>query len=490
MEKSKKGDMHMIDEHNNMNLCYEYISNDTIAQWQSIIDLVTRLSNARVGLIMRVISDEIEVFVASSKEGNPYKVNEKEYLHGSGLYCERVIKTQSELLVSNALKSDEWNHNPDLKHNLIAYLGFPIRNPDGSPFGTICLLDDKENLFSNDLIELMGKMIIMIEGRLRLEILLKQNAEQIRAIHENNIQLDRAYDELKKSEERYRLIAENIADVIWVFNFNQKHFTYISPSIEQLRGYSVEEAMAEKMEEALQPSSFQFVKEKLSTYVNLFIKDPKMVQSLRGEVQQPCKNGELIWVEVSLHFRYNTCQEIEIIGVSRNIEKRKRIEKEILYLNTHDYLTGCYNRAFFDKRAEEELERSIRYHKPVSLLMLDLDFFKKINDTYGHMAGDRVLKKVAETINGILRSSDILARFGGEEFIVLIPETTIDRAVNVAKKIRTAIENTVHPMTEKITASIGVVEFKADESLDDLYRRVDQQLYRAKSSGRNCVAAG
>lgn len=247
--------------------------------------------------------------------------------------------------------------------------------------------------------------------------------------------------------------------------------------------------MAEKIEEALTPASVQFVMEKLSAYVLLFKKDPKMLQSLRGEVQQPCKNGALIWVEVTLQLRYNTCQEIEIMGVSRNIEKRKKTEKEILYLSTHDYLTGCYNRAFFEKRAEEELERSTRYHKPLSFLMLDLDFFKKINDTYGHMAGDGVLKQVAETINVILRSSDLFARFGGEEFIVLMPETTIDGAVNVAEKIRSAIENTFYPMNGKITVSIGVVGRNADESLDDLYRKADQQLYRAKASGRNRVVA-
>jgi len=438
---------------------------------------------------MRVISDEIEVFVASNKEGNPYKINEKEYLHGSGLYCERVIKTQSELLVSNALKSDEWNHNPDLKNNLIAYLGFPIRNPNGSPFGTICLLDDKENPFSNDLVALMSKMRNMIEGRLRLEKLLKQNAEQINAINEKNIQLDLAYEELIKSEERYKLITENISDVIWVFNINKKHFTYISPSIEQLRGYTVEEAMAEKIEEALSPESSQFVMDKLSIHVPLFIKDPKLRRSLRGEVQLSCKNGELIWVEVTLQLRYNICNEIEIMGVSRNIEKRKKTEQEILYFSTHDYLTGCYNRAFFEKSAKEELERATRYQKPLSLLMLDLDYFKKVNDTYGHMAGDGVLKQVAATINDILRSSDIFGRFGGEEFVMLIPETTVEGAVNVAEKIRSAIENTVCPMAGKITVSIGVVERTADESLDDLYRRVDKQLYRAKTSGRNCVVA-
>lgn len=210
------------------------------------------------------------------------------------------------------------------------------------------------------------------------------------------IQLDHAYEELIKSEERYKLITENISDVIWVFNINKKHFTYISPSIEQLRGYTVEEAMAEKIEEAMTPESAQFVMDKLSMHVPLFIKDPNMRRSLRGEVQQSCKNGELIWVGVTLQLRYNICNEIEIMGVSRNIEKRKKTEKEILYFSTHDYLTGCYNRAFFEKSAKEELERATRYQKQLSLLMLDLDCFKKVNDTYGHMAGDGVLKQVAD----------------------------------------------------------------------------------------------
>lgn len=472
-----------------MNSNYEYLPSDKIMEWQSIIDLVTRLSNSRVGLIMRVNLSEIEVFVASEKEGNPYKKGEKEHLHGSGLYCEKVIKTKSKLLVSNALNSEEWNHNPDLKYNFIAYLGLPIRNPDGSIFGTICLLDDKENSYSNDLIELMTKMQNIIESRLRLEFLLNQNNEQLKIINSNKLKVDKAYDELIKSEKLYKLITDNISDVIWVYNINKKTFEYISPSIEQLRGFTVEEAMAEKIEEALTPSSVQFLMEMLTNIVPLFIKDPHMLQSMRGEVQQPCKDGKLIWVEVTLRLGYNANQEIEIIGVSRNIEKRKSTEKANIFLSTHDHLTGCYNRSYFEKRALEELERANRYSKYLSFLMLDLDFFKKINDTHGHMFGDEVLKSVVETVVFNLRSSDIFARFGGEEFIILIPETKLEGAVNIAEKIRLAIENTIHPMNEKVTVSIGVIERKENEYLDDVYKRVDQQLYLAKNSGRNCVVA-
>jgi diguanylate cyclase (GGDEF)-like protein/PAS domain S-box-containing protein len=472
-----------------MDSSYDYLSNETIREWKCIIDLVTRLANVRVGLIMCVNQSEIEVFVASEKEGNPYKIGDKEELIGSGLYCEEVIKTKQELIVTNAMNSDKWNNNPDLKYNLVSYLGLPIRKQDGTIFGTICLLDDKENTYNDDLIELMKRMRNIIESRLRLEYLLKENAQQLKTIYENNKKLDKTNLELIKSEERYRLITENISDVIWVFNINKNQFEYISPSVELLRGFTVKEAMAEKIEEALTAASAQFVLEKLTKNVPLFIKDPNMVQSMRGEVQQPCKDGRIIWVEVTLKLSYNANQEIQIIGVSRNIERRKNTEKENLYISTHDHLTDCYNRSYLESQANEELDRSVRYNKSLSFLMLDIDFFKKINDTFGHIAGDEVLKKLAKTIRLNLRSSDVFARFGGEEFIVMIPETKIEEAVIVAEKIRLAIENTIYLVSEKVTVSIGVVEFKANECLDDIYKRVDQQLYLAKKAGRNCVVA-
>lgn len=148
---------------------WEYtISDSALEEWQRVVDLVVRIAGVRVGLIMRINEDSIEVFVASKTNGNPYHVGEKEHLGCSGLYCEAVINNQDMLLVSNALQSTVWNNNPDLKYNLVSYLGFPIRLPNGRPFGTICLLDDKENDYSPELIELMEKMRELIESQLDL----------------------------------------------------------------------------------------------------------------------------------------------------------------------------------------------------------------------------------------------------------------------------------------------------------------------------------
>lgn len=144
------------------------IPNNTLAEWQEIMDLLANLVNVPAGLIMRNVDPEIEVFVSSDTLGNPYKKGDREHLHGSGLYCEEVIRGNRLLLVPNALCSEKWKNNPDIKLNMISYLGYPIRLPDGTNFGTICVLDIKGNVYSNDFIQLMKKMVSLIQSHLEV----------------------------------------------------------------------------------------------------------------------------------------------------------------------------------------------------------------------------------------------------------------------------------------------------------------------------------
>ena len=152
-----------------MKIWDQTVPDHTLQEWQRVVDLIVRIAGARVGLIMRVHTDQIEVFIASNTEKKPYHVGETERLPNSGLYCETVIANQEMVLIPNAMETVKWRNNPDLKHNLLSYLGFPIRLPNGQPFGTICLLDDKENEYSTDVIELMEKMRDLIEQHLKLE---------------------------------------------------------------------------------------------------------------------------------------------------------------------------------------------------------------------------------------------------------------------------------------------------------------------------------
>ncbi len=170
---------------------------------------------------------------------------------------------------------------------------------------------------------------------------------------------------------------------------------------------------------------------------------------------------------------------------------RSRIEKSREFNNLiyHDKLTGLLNRGGIDKRLEEEINRGRRYNNSFSIAMMDIDHFKKVNDTYGHQAGDIVLRNVSESIAKNMRDSDYAGRYGGEEFLIVMPHTDKKQAFTAAERIRKALEGTGIKDTDiKITISGGISSYPED---GDEYRKIvssaDSALYTAKNSGRNCV---
>lgn len=162
----------------------------------------------------------------------------------------------------------------------------------------------------------------------------------------------------------------------------------------------------------------------------------------------------------------------------------KNLEKKASY----DYLTNLYNRAKFDSFLSYEISKINRYDKEkLSILLLDIDYFKNVNDTFGHLVGDNVLQEIAQIMTVCLRQSDIVARWGGEEFIAMLPETTIDQAYYVAEKLRATIENHSFDVVSKITCSIGIAIYHNNNKKSELFKRADEALYRAKNNGRNQV---
>ncbi len=174
---------------------------------------------------------------------------------------------------------------------------------------------------------------------------------------------------------------------------------------------------------------------------------------------------------------------------ANDITKYKEIEEKLMNLSNTDSLTGLKNRLFFDQLIKDEIELSNDFKKHLSIIMLDLDHFKHVNDTYGHPVGDEVLKQTAEIINETMRKSDTLARMGGEEFMILLTQTDSEAACEMAEKIRKALEDRLHPIVGKVTASFGVAERNKGESAEDMYKHVDEALYLAKEGGRNRVVS-
>lgn len=159
----------------------------------------------------------------------------------------------------------------------------------------------------------------------------------------------------------------------------------------------------------------------------------------------------------------------------------------------HDPLTGLYNRLAYGERIQQEHARWKRHGAPLSLLVADIDHFKRLNDGFGHQAGDRVLRAVAQQLAGHLRESDVAARYGGEEFAILLPNTDRDAALGVAEKLRSTIEACAFHYRDtpvKVTISVGLTEFNGDDTPASAFERADQALYQAKRAGRNRCVAG
>ncbi len=192
-----------------------------------------------------------------------------------------------------------------------------------------------------------------------------------------------------------------------------------------------------------------------------------------------------------------TDQLKSLITRVQNIESESQKTKDMLeeerYRATHDSLTGLPNREAYNERAFHELQRFMRYCRPLTLAVCDVDHFKKINDSYGHQAGDKVLKLIAKLISTRLRKVDFVARYGGEEFVILMPETPAPDALGVLDKIRAVIAKTPFKFKAQpvnITISFGLACFSPEDSVEDVFERADKALYKAKNQGRNqCVVS-
>ncbi|MFH2091908.1 MAG: diguanylate cyclase [Pseudomonadota bacterium] len=228
------------------------------------------------------------------------------------------------------------------------------------------------------------------------------------------------------------------------------------------------------------------------------VKILQMQQELRLEIKKAIKF--LAW------FLFLTCGFFLILAFffSRQIrllfEGYKKIQKNhqdrLEHLNmvlevqaTTDTLTQIYNRAYFNTRMEQEMSRATRYENQLSLIMFDIDNFKQINDTFGHIAGDSVLKDICNLCMRNIRSSDILARWGGEEFVILLPESKKETAISLAEKLRLIFQDHSFSVPTQVTCSFGITDYITKESKDTFINRADDALYRSKETGKNKVTS-
>ena len=317
-------------------------------------------------------------------------------------------------------------------------------------------------------------------------------------------------EQLRISEERHRLWADHSIDGIWTLGLDG-FFTYVSPAEERLLGYSAEECTRLPLDIIFTQESYAIVAEGL-VRAQADVQAGLPIDFTARELEHVRKDGTHFWAEVTATGMYDRQGRfLEFLGITRDITARKQHEHaleqareataaanqalqaanaELHTLASTDALTGVWNRRHFEQAADTALAQAGRYAVPLSLILFDIDYFKAINDRYGHQTGDLVLIEVARRVGGSLRAGDVLARWGGEEFMVLTPHCGEREAVELAEKLRGLLAGDDFPGAGRVTASFGVTEWASAETLDAWTKRVDEALYQAKEAGRNRVVAG
>jgi len=324
----------------------------------------------------------------------------------------------------------------------------------------------------------------------------------------------RQREALRASEAHFRMLAENMADIVWRTDA-QMRFTYINAADERVRGFARQEVIGTHVRDIVAPQG--------QDLLDVHLKQRREMErsahqglALKYELPMRHKQGNEVWVEMSSVPIYGSDGHITgYQGVGRDISGRRQRETSLLLskqqlenqlhraadeksalqeLAMRDPLTGLYNRGFLDAALPRELARALREHQPLAVVMLDLDHFKKVNDQHGHAAGDEVLKALAALLKKGARESDLICRYGGEEFVAILSKVSAEQALQRVEAWRLRLADTVVVSGDvqiSVTLSAGIAMFPDHgNSPEQLLGCADEMLYQSKREGRNRTSVG
>lgn len=289
----------------------------------------------------------------------------------------------------------------------------------------------------------------------------------------------KAQKNLIEAEAKYRSLVEN--SIVGVYIFQNQKLVYVNPRLCEILGYSHDELLSMKIEDVIVPEDMTIVIENIMKLVT--------IENSKITYQYRCyrKDKSVITVEIyGSKINYNG--STAIIGTVIDVTERLKTEKMIKHMAYHDQLTGLPNRYMLREKLDDLVINARKLHENFALLFLDLDRFKVVNDTFGHEIGDKLLIEIAEKLKGIMEDRDIVARYGGDEFIILLSNSNLDRAREVAQRILTNLSDPFSKCHNEIlvTPSIGISIFPDHgDSFDMLVKNADLAMYLAKSLGKN-----
>lgn len=352
----------------------------------------------------------------------------------------------------------------------------------------------------------LGSMVVAA-----MTLLALRNMYLSRRLEREIAMQEEAHRQLARSEEHYRFMLENSADSFWELD-REFNITYISQADERIRGYEASEVVGQNLFSMMTPDSRQEVLQGVSDRQHAEQRG-EATGAMRFEFEMYCKDGSTVWAEShSVPLRDMVGNIVGFHGVTRDISVQRRLRTEQEHANQQmalqieeirelqarlqeqairDALTGLFNRRYLDETLPRELSRAKRDGYPLAIIMADIDHFKQINDTYGHPAGDEVIKTLGNILRQGAREADIACRYGGEEFVIVLPQMDARAALERAEKWRADVQSALvrHGNLEiHFTISAGVSAYPDHASDHDaLIDRADQALYRSKADGRNRV---
>lgn len=427
------------------------IPRSTLNQWQKLLDIVVEISSSQDALINKYRPPRLEVLGASSNEENIFSADDSFKLEG--LYCEEVIKNREELEVNNAAEIKKWQNSIYMENGLKAYLGYPLVWPNGKIFGTICIHDNKKRNFSNELKE-------------RLKVIRDSIEDNLNTIYKK---------EVDRSLHDYYSKLIDILPVGVMIEDKDGCILKVNEKMTEITGYSEEELVGKSIfETVVEDKNIKAAKNHIKRILNGDV--------LVHDLPSINKNGEKNYLRLQERKIILPGGEAGIVSIQSDISEKVRAQKEIKYASYHDSLTSLYNRSYLENKLQDLNSPA---ELPIALIMVDLNGLKLINDTYGHHQGDKLLKLMAEVLKKSCRNDDIVARWGGDEFVILLPDTDKKIAQKVVRRINNKISHKYLELEDgnelPLSAALGFeIKNSLYEDIFDILDKAEEKMYKNK----------
>ena len=448
-------------------------------EYDEIVELAAAICGTPISLVSLVDRDRqwFKSALGLSVEETPRSVS----------FCAHAIDTADLFVVEDAAEDARFKNNPLVtgEMGIRFYAGFPVSAMDGNALGTLCVIDRKPRTLTCEQSKALEVLAKQVEARIELR------AKRI-ALEESLKQQETLSASLRASESLFRTFMNNSPYVCYIKDadgrmlyYNRRFAEVFGITPEQWLGklddenFPAEKAAiyrAHDLEVLADRETREYIEEAYGA-------DGKVIHYRSLKFPYADGNGNIFLAGLSVDVTDEIASAAQLARYQAELEEANRT---LLHLSVTDGLTGLRNRRAFDERLGVEFSRSRRHGRDLSVALLDIDNFKIVNDHYGHAEGDAVLRRLAEVLGATVRMTDMAARHGGEEFVVLLPDASVTKAVQWAERFRLALSETVFHHG-RVTVSIGIAGIDDARAAGDLVERADEALYAAKRSGKDAV---